>query len=107
MSVRPTAPMQTTRPPLARTPLHEAVGSRVLRRPGQCRHPIQPSPWSRYSKPSPITVASALTFGSRSTTVLAFKMSLRHPDQFVHRHIGPDDNSIAEMLRTLGLNTLD
>jgi glycine dehydrogenase len=34
-------------------------------------------------------------------------MTLRHPDQFVHRHIGPDDNSIAEMLRTLGLNSLE
>jgi glycine dehydrogenase len=34
-------------------------------------------------------------------------MSLRHPDQFVHRHIGPDDSSVAEMLGTLGLNTLD
>jgi glycine dehydrogenase len=34
-------------------------------------------------------------------------MSLRHPDQFVHRHIGPDDSSIADMLRTLGLNSLE
>jgi glycine dehydrogenase len=34
-------------------------------------------------------------------------MSLCHPDQFVHRHIGPDDSSISGMLRTLGLKTLD
>ena len=34
-------------------------------------------------------------------------MSARHPDLFVNRHIGPDDTSIAEMLNTLGLNTLD
>src|SRR5262245_52825124 len=34
-------------------------------------------------------------------------MSFRHPDQFVHRHIGPDDSSISEMLDALGLSTLD
>ncbi len=34
-------------------------------------------------------------------------MSIRHPDQFVNRHIGPDDSCIAEMLQTLGVSTLD
>jgi glycine dehydrogenase len=34
-------------------------------------------------------------------------MSLRHPDRFADRHIGPDDSSIAEMLNTLGLKSLD
>src|SRR6185436_12840846 len=34
-------------------------------------------------------------------------MSLRHPDRFADRHIGPDDSSIAEMLNTLGLRSLE
>jgi glycine dehydrogenase len=48
-----------------------------------------------------------LTFALFSSTVSALKMSLRHPDLFTHRHIGPDESSISEMLRTLGLNSLD
>ena len=34
-------------------------------------------------------------------------MSARHPDSFVNRHIGPDDTSIAEMLKSLGFNDLE
>src|SRR5688572_2008199 len=34
-------------------------------------------------------------------------MSTRHPDLFVNRHIGPDESSIAEMLKLLGLNSLE
>jgi glycine dehydrogenase len=34
-------------------------------------------------------------------------MSARHPDRFVNRHIGPDDNSISEMLKLLGLKDLE
>jgi len=34
-------------------------------------------------------------------------MSLRHPDSFASRHIGPDDASTAEMLRALGLKSLE
>src|SRR5688572_18250289 len=34
-------------------------------------------------------------------------MSARHPDLFVNRHIGPDDTSIAEMLKVLELKSLD
>ncbi|HTG45445.1 MAG TPA: aminomethyl-transferring glycine dehydrogenase, partial [Verrucomicrobiae bacterium] len=34
-------------------------------------------------------------------------MSLRHPDLFVNRHIGPDDSSIAQMLERLGLKSLE
>jgi glycine dehydrogenase len=34
-------------------------------------------------------------------------MSARHPDLFVNRHIGPDDSSLAEMLKVLGLNSLE
>ncbi|HEV8541253.1 MAG TPA: aminomethyl-transferring glycine dehydrogenase [Verrucomicrobiae bacterium] len=33
--------------------------------------------------------------------------TLRHPDRFVNRHIGPDDSSIAEMLKHLELNNLE
>ena len=38
---------------------------------------------------------------------LPLKMTLRHPDQFVRRHIGPDDRSISEMLKVLGLESLE
>jgi glycine dehydrogenase len=34
-------------------------------------------------------------------------MTLRHPDRFVNRHIGPDDASAAEMLKLLGLSSLE
>lgn len=34
-------------------------------------------------------------------------MTPRHPDEFVHRHIGPDHHSVAEMLQALGLGSLD
>jgi glycine dehydrogenase len=34
-------------------------------------------------------------------------MSMRHPDRFVDRHIGPDEKSIAEMLNSLGLKSLE
>jgi glycine dehydrogenase len=30
-----------------------------------------------------------------------------HPDKFVNRHIGPDDEEIKEMLRTIGISSLD
>ena len=33
-------------------------------------------------------------------------MSARHPDSFANRHIGPDDTSIAEMLKLLGFNAV-
>ena len=39
--------------------------------------------------------------------VSPLKMTARHPDLFVNRHIGPDDSSIAEMLKLLGLNDLE
>ncbi len=32
---------------------------------------------------------------------------LEHPDKFVNRHIGPDENQINEMLDTIGLSSLD
>jgi glycine dehydrogenase len=32
---------------------------------------------------------------------------LRHPDHFARRHIGPDDKSVAEMLKTVGVRSLD
>jgi glycine dehydrogenase len=34
-------------------------------------------------------------------------MRLRHPDQFVNRHIGPNAAAVEAMLETLGLNSLD
>jgi glycine dehydrogenase len=34
-------------------------------------------------------------------------IDLKHPDQFVDRHVGPDEAEIAEMLRTLGVASLD
>jgi glycine dehydrogenase len=34
-------------------------------------------------------------------------MRLRHPDQFVNRHLGPDDLSIVAMLESLGLKSLE
>src|SRR4051812_25280981 len=34
-------------------------------------------------------------------------MSIRHPDRFVNRHIGPDDSSVNEMLKSLGLSSLE
>ncbi|HYF47835.1 MAG TPA: aminomethyl-transferring glycine dehydrogenase [Planctomycetota bacterium] len=34
-------------------------------------------------------------------------MSLDHPDQFVNRHIGPDDKDVQAMLKTLGVASLD
>ena len=33
--------------------------------------------------------------------------NLEHPDKFVNRHIGPNDEEIMEMLKTIGVNTLD
>ena len=39
--------------------------------------------------------------------VSPLKMTARHPDYFANRHIGPDDASIAEMLKLLGLNSLE
>ncbi len=33
--------------------------------------------------------------------------TFEHPDKFVHRHIGPDENEINEMLETIGLSSLD
>jgi glycine cleavage system P protein (glycine dehydrogenase) len=32
---------------------------------------------------------------------------LAHPDRFVHRHIGPDEEEVAEMLRAVGATSLD
>ena len=32
---------------------------------------------------------------------------LEQPDRFVHRHIGPSENDISEMLKSLGMNSLD
>ncbi len=32
---------------------------------------------------------------------------LEHPDKFVDRHIGPDDEEINEMLKTIGTESLD
>src|SRR5262245_54027067 len=32
---------------------------------------------------------------------------MRHPDRFVSRHLGPDAHDIAEMLKSLGVATLD
>ena len=32
---------------------------------------------------------------------------LEHPDRFVRRHIGPDEQEVAEMLRTVGAASLD
>ncbi|MEA2697118.1 MAG: glycine dehydrogenase, partial [Myxococcales bacterium] len=34
-------------------------------------------------------------------------VDLRHPDRFTNRHIGPDAADVAEMLRALGLGSLD
>lgn len=33
--------------------------------------------------------------------------NLEHPDKFVNRHIGPNDEEIMEMLKTIGVNSLD
>ena len=32
---------------------------------------------------------------------------LEQRDRFVHRHIGPSENDISEMLKSLGMNSLD
>ena len=32
---------------------------------------------------------------------------LEHPDKFVNRHIGPDDNEINEMLEVIGTESLE
>jgi glycine dehydrogenase len=32
---------------------------------------------------------------------------LEHPDKFVNRHIGPDENNINEMLKTINVDSLD
>ncbi len=34
-------------------------------------------------------------------------VSLEHPDRFVLRHIGPDDQDVADMLRVVGQDSLD
>ncbi len=34
-------------------------------------------------------------------------VSLEHPDKFVTRHIGPDDQDVAEMLRVVGQDSLE
>src|SRR5258708_3874074 len=34
-------------------------------------------------------------------------VSLAHPDRFVQRHIGPDEADIADMLRVVGVRSLD
>jgi glycine dehydrogenase len=39
--------------------------------------------------------------------VSTLKMTARHPDSFANRHIGPDDASVMEMLKVLGLNNLE
>jgi glycine dehydrogenase len=36
-----------------------------------------------------------------------FMKILEHPDKFVNRHVGPDENSVNEMLRTINVNSLD
>ncbi len=33
--------------------------------------------------------------------------NLEHPDKFVNRHIGPNDKEIKEMLKTIGVDSLD
>ena len=33
--------------------------------------------------------------------------SLKHPDKFVDRHIGPRESEIQEMLKTIGANSVD
>ena len=30
-----------------------------------------------------------------------------HPDNFVNRHIGPGDGEVKEMLKTIGVDSLD
>ena len=49
----------------------------------------------------------SLTFDAAYSMVSPLKMTARHPDLFVNRHIGPDDSSILEMLKLLGLNDLE
>ena len=34
-------------------------------------------------------------------------VSLEHTDEFVHRHIGPTEKEVAEMLKFLGMSSLD
>jgi glycine dehydrogenase len=34
-------------------------------------------------------------------------VSLAHPDRFVHRHVGPDERDVGDMLRVVGAKSLD
>lgn len=34
-------------------------------------------------------------------------INLRSTDHFVNRHIGPDENQTAEMLKAIGINSLE
>jgi glycine dehydrogenase len=34
-------------------------------------------------------------------------LSIAHPDRFVHRHVGPDEEEVADMLRLVGVASLD
>ena len=52
------------------------------------------------------------SFSSSSVSSQNYKPSfslheLEQRDRFVHRHIGPSENDIAEMLKSLGMNSLD
>ncbi len=48
-----------------------------------------------------------MSTSSKPTAPLASAVDLAHPDRFVNRHIGPDADAQARMLKTLGHPSLD
>src|ERR1700737_389860 len=67
------------------------------RRPGrQAEESLSAGPIPRYSAHPPPP--------RKDITKMAAQ---KHPDRFVHRHIGPDASDVAKMIEVLGLPSLD